>query len=116
MKKNVQAPDFQIFPIHDDVIETKQDGKPIFDHNVAHRYICSVAFTMKRAFWALEHDRNHAAKHGNCQEADLLIFADFAKFRDANSKISESTMADNGRKMVFVKLCHYLKCMVSNAF
>jgi hypothetical protein len=113
---HVQSPDLQILPIHDNVIEPEENWEPEFNHIVILWQIGLRGCCSQGTFRAIEHDGDDAAQHGDCQQANFLIFADFAELRDADSEISKGTISDNGRKMVFVKSGNDLKCGTCNSF
>lgn len=63
---------------------------------------------------AIQHDWNNPAEHCYGQETNFLVLADFAKFSDANSEVSEGAVADNRHKVVFVQSSDNLECRTRN--
>lgn len=105
-KGNAQSPDFQVFTIHDDIVETEKNRIPIFDHVIVHR----CGFGGPRTFGTLEHNGNDTTQHRNGQQTDFLVLAYFAEICDAHSEICESAMPNNRREMFFVESGDNLKC------
>jgi hypothetical protein len=99
---DVQAPNFKVFAIHDNVIEAEQYREPKPDHAIIHRLIWIRVVGGQRTFGSLKHHWNNTTEHGNRQQADLLVFTNFAELRDANRKVSKCSVLNDCTKMVTV--------------
>ena len=102
----VQPPHFQIFSIHDNVVESEKYREPILDHWVVSGCMIRV---LEATIGALEHSRDDTSKHGNRKQADLLILAHFAEVGDAHREVGKGAMAHDRREMLFVEACYDLE-------
>lgn len=63
-----------------------------------------------------KHHRNDSAKHTDSKQTDLLILADLAELRYANSEISERPIMNDLRKAFFVKTGDNLERRICDSF
>ena len=78
-----QPSHFEVLSVHNDVIETKKDWEPVLDHRIIDPNVLRARWS-KTTFWRVEHDRNDASEHGNCEKTDFLVLADLTKVGDTN--------------------------------
>ena len=95
MKEYSQASYFQVFAIHDHIVEAEERREPIFDHWVVCMCSTNICSRSETAIRALQHNWNDTSEHRDCQETDLLVFVDFAKIGNADGQVGEGAMLHN---------------------
>ena len=70
----------------------------------------------KSTFRRLEHNSDDTTKHGNSQQTDLLVFADFTEVGDADGEVSERAVSHDRGEVLLVQSSDDLKSRARDAF